>query len=225
MSFIHVPFCSRYYFMDEKRCISVPRTRSQIGAINTQQVDTDGEYFYSLLRENECFAEMCRKCFISPQLWWGHVARGTCQCLHIPPITAESVAADTGKYYSWRDYLESVLSILRWTLATTLCGAPDSELWLPSNTHRIQHKKYFNIKKYLLANVVAGEMTERDWGCEGPARGAPELPAPPPPIPASNPGITARPLPSRHCWAMNCVPQVLLHQCVFFMHILGHIVF
>ena len=116
MSFIHVPFCSRYYFMDEKRCISVPRTRSQIGAINTQQVDTDGEYFYSLLRENECFAEMCRKCFISPQLWWGHVARGTCQCLHIPPITAESVAADTGKYYSWRDYLESVLSILRWTL-------------------------------------------------------------------------------------------------------------
>ena len=51
--------------MDEKRCISVPRTLSQIGVINTQQVDTDGEYFYSLLRENECFAEMCRKCFIS----------------------------------------------------------------------------------------------------------------------------------------------------------------
>ena len=77
MSFIHVPFCSRYYFMDEKRCISVPRTRSQIGAINTQQVDTDGEYFYSLLRENECFAEMCRKCFISPSCGedtW-HVAR------------------------------------------------------------------------------------------------------------------------------------------------------
>ena len=77
MSFIHVPFCSRYYFMDEKRCISVPRTLSQIGAINTQQVDTDGEYFYSLLRENECFAEMCRKCFISPgcgeDTW--HVAR------------------------------------------------------------------------------------------------------------------------------------------------------
>ena len=46
----------------------------------------------------------------------GRVARGTCQCLHIPPITVESVAADTGKYYSWRDYLESVLSILRWTL-------------------------------------------------------------------------------------------------------------
>ena len=42
MSFIHVPFCSGYYFMDEKRCISVPRTLSQIGAINinTQQVWT-----------------------------------------------------------------------------------------------------------------------------------------------------------------------------------------
>ena len=102
--------------------------------------------------------------------------RGTwhvCQCLHIPPITGVSVAADTGKYYSWRDYLESVLSILRWTLATTLCDAPDSELWLPGNTHRIQHKKYFNIKKYLIANVVAGEMTERDWGCD--ARVPPEV--------------------------------------------------
>ena len=48
----------RYCCVDEKRCISVPRTQSQIGAINTQQVDTDGEYFYSLLLENECFAEM-----------------------------------------------------------------------------------------------------------------------------------------------------------------------
>ena len=155
--------------------------------------------------------------------------RGTwhvCVCLHIPPITGVSVAADTGKYYSWRDYLESVLSILRWTLATTLCDAPHTELWLPGNTHRIQHKKYFNIKKYLIANVVAS--CGRDDGaglrmwCSGPARGAPELPAPPPPLPASNPGITARPLPSRHYWAMNCVRQVLLHQCVFFMHIISN---
>ena len=50
---------------------------------------------------------------------------------------------------------------------------PHSELWLPGNTHRIQHKKYFNIKKYLIANVVAGEMTERDWGCD--ARVPPEV--------------------------------------------------
>ena len=83
--------------MDERRCISVPRTRSQIGAINTQQVDTDGEYFYSLLRENECFAEMCRKCFISPSC--GEDTWHVLVFAH-SPITAESVAADTGKYYS-----------------------------------------------------------------------------------------------------------------------------
>ena len=141
---------------------SSPRTRSQIGAINTQQVDTDGEYFYSLLLENECFAEMWRKCFISPQLWWGHVARGTWHVArvwvfaHSPNNCRECGGRYTGKYYSWRDYLESVLSILWWTLATTLC-APHWELWLPGNTQQIQHKKYYTTLKNIWLPMLLRE--------------------------------------------------------------------
>ena len=67
-----------------------------------------------------------------------HVAR-VWVFAHSPNNCRECGGRYTGKYYSWRDYLESVLSILWWTLATTLC-APDWELWLPGNTQQIQHK-------------------------------------------------------------------------------------
>ena len=102
-----------------------------------------------------------------------HVAR-VWVFAHSPNNCRECGGRYTGKYYSWRDYLESVLSILWWTLATTLC-APHWELWLPGNTTLTKYstKIFYNIKKYSIANVVAGEMTERDWGCD--ARVPPEV--------------------------------------------------
>ena len=98
--------------------------------------------------ENVLFPPSCGK-----DTW--HVAR-VWVFAHSPNNCRECGGRYTGKYYSWRDYLESVLSILWWTLATTLC-APHWELWLPGNTQQIQHKKYYTTLKNIWLPMLLRE--------------------------------------------------------------------
>ena len=91
--------------------------------------------------------------------------RGTwhvCECLHIPPITAVSVAADT--------QANIIPDEIIWNLSYLSSDGHSQQHWcstlraLVAGQHSTNtaQKILYNIKKYLIANVVAGEMTERD---------------------------------------------------------------
>ena len=91
--------------------------------------------------------------------------RGTwhvCECLHIPPITAVSVAADTQANIIPDEIIWNLSYLSSDGHSQQHCVLQTESFGCRATLNKYSTKIFYNIKKYLIANVVAGEMTERD---------------------------------------------------------------